>query len=67
MYSLVACRQLYQVYLNLDNADLPFFKDLEIRRALYMGINRQWMIDRLLAGQGILANGADLPRQLGLL
>jgi len=53
--------QLYQVYLNLDNADLPFFKDLEVRRALYMGINRQWMIDRLLAGQGILATGPILP------
>jgi peptide/nickel transport system substrate-binding protein len=52
---------LYQVYLNLDNADLPFFKDLEVRKALYMGINRQWMIDRLLGGQGILATGPILP------
>ena len=53
--------QLYMVYLNLDNADLPFFKDLQVRRALYMGINRQWMIDRLLYGQGILANGPIFP------
>lgn len=53
--------QLYLVYLNLDNADLPFFKDPEIRRALYIGINRQWMIDRLLGGQGILANGPIFP------
>jgi peptide/nickel transport system substrate-binding protein len=53
--------RLYMVYLNLDNADLPFFKDLEIRRALYMGVNRQWLIDRLLGGQGILANGPIFP------
>jgi peptide/nickel transport system substrate-binding protein len=53
--------RLYMVYLNLDNSDLPFFKDLTIRRALYMGINRQWMIDRLLGGQGIIANGPIFP------
>jgi peptide/nickel transport system substrate-binding protein len=53
--------RLYMVYLNLDNADLPFFKDIAVRRALYMGINRQWMIDRLFGGQGILANGPIFP------
>jgi peptide/nickel transport system substrate-binding protein len=53
--------RLFLVYLNLDNPDLPFFKDLEVRRALYMGINRQWIIDRLLGGQGIAANGPIFP------
>jgi len=53
--------RLCLVYLNLDDTDLPFFKDIEIRRALYKGINRQWMIDRLLAGQGILAGGPIFP------
>jgi peptide/nickel transport system substrate-binding protein len=53
--------QLYLVYLNLDNTDLPFFKDPQVRRALYVGINRQWMIDRLLSGQAILANGPIFP------
>ena len=53
--------RLFIVYLNLDHSDLPFLKELEIRRALYLGINRQWMVDRLLGGQGILANGPVFP------
>jgi peptide/nickel transport system substrate-binding protein len=53
--------RLFMVYLNLDHTDLPFLKEMEIRRALYLGINRQWMIDRLLGGQGILANGPIFP------
>jgi peptide/nickel transport system substrate-binding protein len=49
------------IYLNLDNTELPFFKENEIRRALLMGLNRRWIIDKLLRGQGILANGPIFP------
>ncbi|HEX9028463.1 MAG TPA: peptide ABC transporter substrate-binding protein [Anaerolineales bacterium] len=49
------------IYLNQGNGDLPFFQDATIRRALLMGLNRQWMIDHVLGGQAILANGPLLP------
>lgn len=53
--------RLSLVYLNLGNGDLPFFQDATIRRALMLGLNRQWMIDHVLGGQAILANGPLLP------
>jgi peptide/nickel transport system substrate-binding protein len=49
------------IYLNLKDDALPFFQDTVIRRALLMGINRQKIIDRLLHGQGIIANGPIFP------
>lgn len=49
------------VYFNLEDQDLPFLQDANIRRALLMGINRQRMIDRVMAGQAILADGPILP------
>jgi peptide/nickel transport system substrate-binding protein len=49
------------VYLKLDDPALPFFQDANIRRALLMSINRQAIIDRLLAGQAIVADGPILP------
>ncbi len=49
------------VYLNLDKAELPFFQDPALRRALLRGINRQRIIDRLLRGQAVLADGPILP------
>jgi peptide/nickel transport system substrate-binding protein len=49
------------VYLNLDKSQLPFFQDAELRRALLMGINRQKIIDRLLGGQAVMADGPIMP------
>lgn len=49
------------VFLNLDNANVPFFQDANLRKALLMGINRQGMIDRLLKGQAFLADGPIFP------
>ena len=49
------------VFLNLNNPEVPFLKDPKVRRALLMGINRQLMIDRLLQGQAIIADGPILP------
>ena len=48
-------------YMNLDNPELPFFQDATIRRALLMGLNRQWMVDRLLGGQALIADGPIFP------
>jgi peptide/nickel transport system substrate-binding protein len=53
--------QLSLIYLNLNDEDLPFFQDAAIRRALMMGLNRQWMIDRTLESQAIIADGPIFP------
>jgi len=53
--------ELMLIYLNLNNSSVPFFQDVAIRRALLMGINRQWIVDRILGGQSILAHGPIFP------
>lgn len=53
--------RLALIYLNLDDSKLPFFKEPEIRRALMQGLNRNWIINHLLGGQAILANGPIFP------
>jgi peptide/nickel transport system substrate-binding protein len=49
------------IFLNLDNPDMPFFQDANIRRALLMSINRQRIIDHVLNGQAAIADGPILP------
>ena len=49
------------IFLNLDNPRVPFFQDVEIRRALLMGIDRQRMINLLNDGQATLAHGPIFP------
>jgi peptide/nickel transport system substrate-binding protein len=53
--------QLSLVYLNLDNAEVPFFQDPAVRQALLYALNRQWMINNLMDGQAILADGPIFP------
>jgi peptide/nickel transport system substrate-binding protein len=53
--------ELSLIYLNLNNPEVPFFSDSSIRRALFLGLNRQWMIDNLLDGQAIVADGPVFP------
>jgi peptide/nickel transport system substrate-binding protein len=36
-----------------------------VRRALLLGLNRQWIVDRILNGQAILADGPVLPGTWG--
>ncbi|HLE50550.1 MAG TPA: peptide ABC transporter substrate-binding protein [Anaerolineales bacterium] len=52
---------LSMIFLNLDNPEVPFFQDVNLRRALLMGLNRQRMIDELLDGQAIIADGPIFP------
>lgn len=49
------------VLLNLDNASVPFFQELDVRQALMHAINRQWLVDAYLDGQGFVADGPILP------
>ena len=53
--------RLTLIYLNLNNPELPFFQDAAIRRALLMALNRQWMVDHLLGGQALIADGPIFP------
>jgi peptide/nickel transport system substrate-binding protein len=49
------------VLFNLNNPDVAFLQDKNIRRALLEGINRQGIVDKILQGQGVLADGVILP------
>jgi peptide/nickel transport system substrate-binding protein len=49
------------IFLNLNNPQIPFFQELEIRKALWKGLNRQWIVNNLLGGQAFLAYGPILP------
>jgi peptide/nickel transport system substrate-binding protein len=49
------------VFLNLKHPEKTFLADKEIRQALLRAINRQWLIDEALGGQGVVAVGPILP------
>ncbi|MEW6568286.1 MAG: ABC transporter substrate-binding protein [Chloroflexota bacterium] len=49
------------VFLNLKSTEHPFFAEKKVRQALLLAINRQWIIDHVLEGQGTLAVGPILP------
>jgi len=53
--------ELALVLFNLNNPDVDCFQDAAIRRALLQALNRQYMVDRVLGGQAILADGVILP------
>ena len=49
------------LFLNLDNPKVPYFKEQIVRQALLLGLNRQGMVDQLLGGQAIVADGPVFP------
>ena len=49
------------VFLNLRNANVPVLQNADFRKALMAGINRQEMIDEVLNGQGVFAQGPIMP------
>jgi peptide/nickel transport system substrate-binding protein len=53
--------QLTLIFLNLNNPQATFLKEADVRRALLMGIDRQWIVDEMLAGQAIIADGPVFP------
>jgi peptide/nickel transport system substrate-binding protein len=53
--------ELTMIFLNLNNPQVAFFQDATIRKALLLGLNRQYMVDQLLHGQALIANGVILP------
>ncbi len=53
--------QLNLIFFNLDASDKPFLQDVAVRRALFLGLNRNWIIDRIMKGQAIIAHGPIFP------
>lgn len=49
------------ILLNLNNSDVPFLGDRNIRQALLLAINRQKIIDTIYQGQAVPAAGPILP------
>jgi len=49
------------ILLNLNNSEVKFFQDADVRRALLQSINRQKLIEIALEGQGIIADVPLLP------
>ncbi|GAB4420744.1 MAG: peptide ABC transporter substrate-binding protein [Anaerolineales bacterium] len=53
--------QISMVLLNLNNPEVEFLSNANVRRALLLGLNRQQLISQLLSGQAIIADGPILP------
>ncbi len=53
--------QMSIVLLNLNNNAVSFLQDANVRRALMLGLNRDYIISAFLKGEGIVADGPILP------
>ncbi len=53
--------ELSMVFFNLKDPEAKFLQEPDVRKALMYGLNRQWIVDRQLQGQAIVANGPILP------
>lgn len=53
--------ELSMVLFNLKSNDKPFLADAVVRKALLAGLNRQRIVDQILDGQAILADGPIFP------
>ncbi len=53
--------QITLVLLNLNNPQVPFFQNAKVRKALLLAIHRDFLIQKALHGQGILADSPILP------
>ncbi|MBU4224320.1 MAG: hypothetical protein KKC71_00665 [Chloroflexi bacterium] len=49
------------ILFNLKNTEVAFFQEKNVRRALMLGLNRQWMVDTYLHSQAIVADSPILP------
>lgn len=53
--------QMSLILFNLKDESARFLQDKDIRLALYKAINRQYILDKILGGQAILADGVIFP------
>ncbi|HEX2697851.1 MAG TPA: ABC transporter substrate-binding protein, partial [Anaerolineales bacterium] len=56
-----ALPQMSIVLLNLNNDEVKFLQNANVRRALMLGLNRDFIISSFLKGQGIVADGPVMP------
>lgn len=60
MYSL-PLPEVTIVFLNIQDPQKEFFAEKDFRKALLMAVNREWLINEVLDGQGVVAAGPILP------
>lgn len=53
--------QMSLVLLNLNDSDVPFLQNANVRKALLLGLNRDYIVGNVLKGQAIIADGPILP------
>ena len=53
--------QMGFVLFNLNNPEVAFLQNINVRRALMLGINRTYIINTYMQSQAILADGPILP------
>ena len=53
--------QMSLVLLNLGNSEVPFLQNVNVRKALLLGLNRDYIVASVLKGQAIIADGPVLP------
>ena len=56
-----ATSEYLSIVLNLNNPDVAFLQEKEIRQALYYGLDRRRLIEEVAGGQGIVAHSTLLP------
>jgi peptide/nickel transport system substrate-binding protein len=49
------------IFLNLGNPEKAFLQDALVRRALLVGLNRQYIVDQIIGGQAIIADSPIFP------
>ncbi|MFN2121648.1 MAG: ABC transporter substrate-binding protein, partial [Anaerolineales bacterium] len=49
------------ILLNLKSQDAPYLDNANVRRALMLGLNRNYIVSTLMHGQAIVADGPILP------
>jgi peptide/nickel transport system substrate-binding protein len=52
--------EITMVIFNLNNPDVLYFQETNVRKALYLALNRPWMIDQAVDGQAMIAHSPVL-------
>lgn len=53
--------EMSMILINLDDPQAPFLQEASIRKALLLALDRQTIINQVLKGQGIIADGPIFP------
>ncbi|HTP00006.1 MAG TPA: peptide ABC transporter substrate-binding protein [Anaerolineales bacterium] len=53
--------QLGIVLLNLNNSEVPFLQNANVRRALMLSLNRDYIVGKFLKGEAVIADGPIMP------